>query len=98
MVYDIGILAFVYCDSGHVDTDIVRTNYNEMILETIFGIFLTVAGGGDKSVDPTSVIIKGIQTHKKIVEKTEKKEWKASAHEEFYQMTKDGIYKLGGLK
>jgi len=69
-----------------------------MILETIIGIFLTVAGGGDKSVDPASVVIKGIQTGKKIVEKTEKKEWKASAHEEFYQMTKDGIYKLGGLK
>ena len=40
-----------------------------MILETIFGIFLTVAGGGDKSVDPTSVIIKGVQGVNKIKEK-----------------------------
>jgi hypothetical protein len=70
----------------------------EMILETIFGIWLTVVGGGDKSIDPASVIIKGIQTGKKIAEKTEKKEWKASAHEEGYQLTKDGILKLGGLK
>ncbi len=98
MVYDIGILAIVYRDSGHVDSDIVRTNNNEMILETIFGIFLTVAGGGDKSVDPASVIIKGIQTTNKIIEKKEKDELDASIHEELYQMTKDGIYKLGGLK
>ena len=69
-----------------------------MILETIFGIFLTVAGGGDKSVDPASVIIKGIQTTNKIIEKKEKDELDASIHEELYQMTKDGIYKLGGLK
>ena len=98
MVYDIGILAIVNCDAGHVDSDIVWTIHNEMILETIFGIFLTVAGGGDKSVDPASVIIKGVQGANKIIEKKEKKEFKASMHEEFYQMTKDGIYKLGGLK
>ena len=66
-----------------------------MILETILGLFLTVAGGGDKSVDPTSVIIKGIQTGKKMVEKKEKDELNASVHEEVYQMTKDYIYKLG---
>tara|TARA_Y100000389_G_scaffold167262_1_gene172383 strand:+ start:232 stop:453 length:222 start_codon:yes stop_codon:yes gene_type:complete len=71
---------------------------NEMILETILGIFLTVAGGGDKSVDPASVIIKGVQGANKIIEKKKKDELNASMHEEFYQMTKDGIYKLGGLK
>ena len=69
-----------------------------MILETIFGIFLTVAGGGDKSVDPATVILKGINGANKMIEKKKKKELEASAHEEFYQMTKDGIYKLGGLK
>jgi len=70
-----------------------------MILETIFGIFLTIAGGGDKSVDPASVIIKGVQGANKIIEKKKKKdELNASMHEEWYQMTKDGIYKLGGLK
>ena len=69
-----------------------------MILETIFGIFLTIAGGGDKSVDPASVIIKGIQTTNKIKEKKKTDELNASMHEEFYQMTKDGIYKMGGLK
>ena len=69
-----------------------------MILETIFGIWLTVVGGGDKSVDPASVIIKGINGANKIIEKKKKDELNASMHEEFYQMTKDGIYKMGGLK
>ena len=70
-----------------------------MILETIFGIFLAIAGGGDKSIDPASVIFKGVQGANKIIEKKKKKdELNASMHEEWYQMTKDGIYKLGGLK
>ena len=95
---DIRILAIVYCDTGYDTSNIVWSIHNEMILETIFGIFLTIAGGGDKSVDPASVVIKGIQTGKKIVEKKEKDELNASVHEEVYQMTKDMIYKLGELK
>jgi len=95
---DFRLLAIVNIDAGHVDSDIARSNNNEMILETIFGIFLTVAGGGDKSVDPASVIIKGVQGANKIIEKKKKDELNASIHEEVYQMTKDGIYKLGGLK
>jgi len=39
-----------------------------------------------------------LNTGAKIIEKSEKNEWKASAHEEGYQLTKDGILKLGGLK
>ena len=69
-----------------------------MIVETILGIFLTIAGGGDKSVDPTSAVIKGIQGANKIIEKKKKDELNASVHEEVYQMTKDMIYKLGELK
>jgi len=69
-----------------------------MILETIFGIFLTMAGGGDKSIDPATVILKGINGANKIIEKKKKKELTASLHEESYIMTKDFIYKLGGLK
>ena len=88
-------MAIVYCDTCHDTSNIVWSIHNEMILETIFGIFLTIAGGGDKSVDPASVVIKGIQTGKKIVEKKEKDELNASVHEEVYQMTKDYIYKLG---
>ena len=92
------LLAIVNIDSGHVDSDIARSNNNEMILETIFGIWLTVVGGGDKSVDPTSAIIKGINQANKVIEKKKADELNASMHEEVYQMTKDTIYKLGGLK
>ena len=88
-------MAIVYCDTGYDTSNIIRSIHNEMILETIVGIFLTLAGGGDKSVDPASVVIKGIQTGNKIVEKKEKNELNASVHEEVYQMTKDYIYKLG---
>jgi hypothetical protein len=95
---DLRILASVNSDAGHVDSDIARSNNNEMILETIFGIWLTVVGGGDKSVDPTSAIIKGINQANKVIEKKKADELNASMHEEVYQMTKDTIYKLGGLK
>ena len=95
MYDDIRLLAIVSCDAGHSFTDIIWSNNNEMILETIFGIFLTVAGGGDKSIDPASVIIKGVQGANKVMEKKKKDELNASIHEEVYQMTKDYIYKLG---
>ena len=92
---DFRLLAVVYCDTGYDTFNIVWSNNNEMIVETIVGIFLTIAGGGDKSVDPASVVIKSIQTGNKIVEKKDKDELNASVHEEVYQMTKDYIYKLG---
>tara|TARA_E500000331_G_scaffold167313_1_gene161921 strand:- start:279 stop:488 length:210 start_codon:yes stop_codon:yes gene_type:complete len=69
-----------------------------MILETIFGIWLTVVGGGDKSVDPASVIIKGINGAGKIIEEKKKKELNASLNKESYIMTKDFIYKIGDTK
>ena len=84
-------------DSGanHVDIDPVRTVDNEMILETLLGVFLTIAGGGDKSVDPASVILKGINGANKIIEKKKKKELNASFHEERHQMLKDFIREVG---
>ena len=91
-------MAHDHCGAHHVDTDTVRTVDNEMILETLLGVFLTIAGGGDKSVDPASVILKGINGANKIIEKKKKKELDASIKEEGYQITKDTILKLGGLK
>ena len=88
-------MAIVYCDTSHDTSNFIRSIHNERIVETIVGIFLTIAGGGDKSVDPASVVIKSIQTGNKIVEKKEKNEVKSSVHEEVYQMTKDVIYKIG---
>ena len=90
------LLAIVNIDAGRDDFDIIRSNFDEMILETVLGIFLTVAGGGDKSVDPASVILKGVQGANKIIEKKKKDQLKSSVHEEVYQMTKDTIYKLKG--
>ena len=92
------LLAIVNIDSGHVDSDIARSNNNEMIIEGLFGLVLMIVGGGDKSVDPTSAIIKGINQANKVIEKKKADELNASMHEEVYQMTKDAIYKLGGLK
>ena len=96
---DIRILAIVYCDTGYDTSNIVWSIHNEMIIETIFGIFLTVAGGGDaQGGDPASMIYKGIVTGNKIIQKEKNKEMDDSIHEELHQMTKDFIYKIGDLK
>jgi hypothetical protein len=70
-----------------------------MIIETIFGIALSLSGGGDAgATDPASMIYKGIITSQKIIEKEKNKEVDDAVHEEVYQFTKDSIYKMGGLK
>jgi len=70
-----------------------------MIIEAIFSIALTVVGGSDaQGPDPATMVLKGITTGTKIIEKTEKEEWGPSFHEEIHILTKDSIYKLGGLK
>ena len=97
MAYPFRFLAVINNDAFDVDSNIVWANNNEM-MEMIFGIVLAVVGAGDKSVDPGSVILKGINGANKIIEKKKKDELNASMHEEVYQMSKDTIYKLGGLK
>ena len=92
------LLAIVYNDTGHVDLDIARSNYNAMIIEAIFGLVLSVAGGGENTVDPASMIYKGIMTGNKIIQKEKDNELDDSLHEELHQMTKDYIYKIGELK
>ena len=52
----------------------------------------------NEAVEVPQKIYSALNTAGKIIEKTEKNEWKASAHEEGYQITKDGILKMGGLK
>jgi len=70
-----------------------------MIIETIFGIALSLAGGGDaQSGDPASMIYKGIITGNKIIQKEKNKEVDDSIHEELHLMTKDFIYKIGDMK
>ena len=99
MVDIIRLLAIVHTDAGHVDSDIVRANYNAMILEGIFGLIISVSAGGDKSAgDPAGMVLKGILQGNKIIQKEKNKEMDDSIHEELHQMTKDYIYKLGDIK
>tara|TARA_B100000524_G_C23388736_1_gene276003 strand:- start:58 stop:264 length:207 start_codon:yes stop_codon:yes gene_type:complete len=68
-----------------------------MSISSIFAGILSIFTASD-TVDVSQKIYSALNTTAKIIEKTEKKEWKASIHEEGYQITKDTILKLGGLK
>ena len=67
------------------------------MIETIFGLVLSVLSASE-SANTGTKILSALNTTAKVIEKTEKKEWKASLHEEDYQITKDSILKMGGLK
>ena len=67
------------------------------MISSIFAGILAIFTANE-TIDMGHKIISGLNTTAKIVEKTENKEWGPSAHEEIYQMTKDSIYKSGGLK
>ena len=63
----------------------------------IIGILmLFTSGQGEVAV--TEKIYNGAVLAGKIIEKTEQGTWRASAHEEGYQIIKDTILKIGGLK
>ena len=99
MVDDIRILATVDSDACHVDSNTIRTDNNAMILEGIFGLIISVSAGGDKTGgDPAGMVLKGLLQGNKLIQKEKNKEMDDSIHEELHQMTKDYIYKLGGLK
>ena len=67
-----------------------------MIIESLFGLVLTLGAGGDTKIDPASMIYKGVMTGNKIIETEKNKEMDDSIHEEFHQLTKDTILKMGG--
>ena len=81
----------------HVDTDPVRTVDNVMSITSIFAGLLSIFTANE-TVDISQKVYSALKTADKIIEKSEKNEWKASLHEEGYQITKDKILKLGGLK
>ena len=81
----------------HVDTDPVRTVDNLVSITSIFAGLLSLFTANE-TIDVSQKVYSALNTGAKIIEKSEKNEWKASAHEEGYQLTKDGILKLGGLK
>ncbi len=96
MVDDIRILATVNSDACDVDSNIIRTDNNAMIIEGIFGLIISISAGGDKTGgDPAGLVLKGLLQGNKIIQKEKNKEMDDSIHEELHQMTKDYIYKLG---
>ena len=91
---DIRFLAIVSCDAGHSDTDIVRSNYNEMSIQSaISGILMLFAPVEEVAV--AEKIYNGLMITNKVIEKTIDDTWKESAHEEGYQIAKDLILELG---
>ena len=75
------ILAIVYRDTGRDTSNIIWSIHNEMIIETIFGIVLSIAGGGDAQAgDPASMIYKGLITGNKIIQKEKNKEMDESTN------------------
>ena len=69
-----------------------------MILEGLVGIMLSFAGGDKSAGDPAGMVLKGIIEGNKIIQKEKNKEMDDSIHEEFHQLTKDTILKMGGNK
>jgi hypothetical protein len=67
------------------------------ILGTITGIFMLFVPVNSE-VAVTKNIYNGAVLAGKIIEKTEQGTWGASAHEEGYQIIKDMILEIGGLK
>ncbi len=51
-----------------------------------------------EEVSTASKIYQGAVLTGKVIEKTEEGTWGASMHEEGYQITKDTILRIGGLK
>ena len=90
-------MAHDHCGAHHVDTDPVRTMDHVVSITSIFAGLLSIFTANE-TVDISQKVYSALNTAGKVIEKSEKNDWKASAHEEFYQMTKDGIYKIGGLK
>ena len=62
-----------------------------MIISSIFGFILTIAGVNETAVAGYKIVTMA----NNIQEKSEKKEWKASLHEESQQILKDVITEAG---
>ena len=73
-----------------------RSNHNMSIQSAISGILMLFAPVEEVAV--AEKIYNGLILTDKIIEKTIDDTWKESAHEEGYQITKDLILEMGGLK
>ena len=68
------------------------------MIEMVFGIFLSVISPNDATADPGTMVLKGLMTKNRIEQMEKNKEVDDAIHEEFHQLSKDAISKLGGLK
>jgi hypothetical protein len=91
------LLANDHSGAHHVGADLVRTMDHVMSITSIFAGLLSLFTANE-TIDISQKVYSALNTAGKIIEKSEKNEWKASAHEEGYQITKDTILKIGGLK
>ena len=85
------LLANDHSGAYHAGANLVRTVDHVMITSTVFGFFLTIVGMNETTVTGYKILT----TANNINEKTEKKEWKASLHEEVQQILKDVIREAG---
>ena len=90
-------MAHDHCGANHVDTDPVRTMDNVVSITSIFAGLLSLFTANE-TIDISQKVYSALNTGAKIIEKSEKNEWKASAHEEGYQIIKDTILKIGEQK
>ena len=81
------LLAYDHSGTNHVDTDIVWSMDHAMI-SSIFSVILSLFAVNE-TIEVGQKVYSALKTADKIIEKTEKQEWKASLHEEAYQILKD---------
>ena len=97
MAYPIRFLAVINNDAIDVDSNITWANNNEMnITGFITGLVMLVAPS--EQVKIVETIWKGAVLTDKAIIKSHEGTWGASVHEEKYQIIKDGILIIGGIK
>ena len=82
------LLANDHSGAYHAGADLVRTMDHAMIISTVFGFILTIVGVNETEVAGYKILTTANNIH-------EKKEWKASLHEETQQILKDVIREAG---
>ena len=90
-------MAHDHCGAHHVDTDPVRTMDHVVSITSIFAGLLSLFTANE-TIDISQKVYSALNTAGKVIEKSEKNEWKASAHEEGYSGVKNIILEIGGLK
>ena len=90
-------MAHDYCGAYHVDLGLVWTMDTVMSITSIFAGLLSLFTANE-AIDVSQKVYSALNTAGKIIEKSEKNEWQASAHEEGYSGVKNIILEIGGLK